>query len=168
MKKSLLIILFGLTLSLQAQFRDELNKPADIKSGILNDNSSSLFGFINPDNFKMSHTFEASFQSFGGFGNLALTTYTNSMFYKFNDQLNIQADISLVNSPFNSFSKEFSNQLNGLYLSRAQINYKPSENTSIILQFRSIPGGYYSPYYNDYNPFYRSSLFDNRWDEKEK
>jgi hypothetical protein len=73
-----------------------------------------------------------------------------------------------VNSPFNSFSKEFSNQLNGLYLSRAQINYKPSENTSIILQFRSIPGGYYSPYYNDYNPFYRSSLFDNRWDEKEK
>lgn len=168
MKKLLFIIFFVSFIAINGQFRDELNKPTDIKSGILNDNSSNWFGFFNPDNFKMNHTFDVSFQSFGGFGNLALTTYTNSMFYKFNDQLNIQADISLVNSPYNSFSKEFSNRLNGLYLSRAQINYKPSENTSIILQYRSIPGGYYSPYYYDYNPFYRSLWNDNRWDEKEK
>jgi hypothetical protein len=165
MKKLLLILLILSSLNVYAQFRDELNKQPDIKSGILNNSSSSLFGLFNPDNFKMSHTFDLSYQT-SGFGNLALSTYTNSMFYKFNDQLNFQADISLVNSPYNSFGKEFSKQINGIYLSRAQLNYKPSENMNIILQYRSYPAGYYSPYMYDNYPFYRSSWFDSRWDEK--
>lgn len=166
--KKLLLISFLLVYSLiNAQYKDQLDKPVDIKSGIVKDYSSSLFGFINPNNFQMSHTFDISYQTFSG-GNLALTTYTNSMFYKINDQLNIQADISLVNSPYNTFGKEFSSQLNGLYLSRAQINYKPSDNTSIIFEYRSLPGGLYNPYWNGYSPYYRNYFFGDSSFEKER
>jgi hypothetical protein len=167
MKKLLLILFILSSINIYAQFRDELNKQPDIKSGIMNNSTSTLFGLFNPDNFKMSHTFDISYQS-SGFGNLALSTYTNRMFYKFSDQLNFQADISLVNSPYNTFGKDFSKQINGIYLSRAQLNYKLSENMNIFLQYRSYPPGYYYPHMYDGSPFYRSSWFDNKWDENEK
>jgi len=167
MKKYILLASLLFTISINAQFKDQLDKPVDIKSGIVKDNTTSLFGFINPENFKMHHAFDISFQTFGG-GNLALTTYTNSMFYKINEQLNIQADVSLVNSPYNTFGKEFSSYINGLYLSRAQINYKPSENTSIIFEYRNLPNGYYSPYWNGYSPFYRNYFIENSAFEKSK
>ena len=157
MKKILLILLATAFSVNYAQFKEQLEKPIDYKSGILNGNESSIFGFFNPANFSMHHTFDLSYQSFGG-GGLALGVYTNSMFYKISDQLNVQADISLVNSPYNSFSKDFAKQINGFYLSRAQINFKPSENTSIILQYRNVPMSYYSPYNYGYgfgySPFY--------------
>lgn len=160
MKKILtLLMLIGL-ISINAQYRDKPLTP-DITSGIVNNSTSSLFNFFNSDNFKMNHTFDLSFQTFGSAGNLALTTYTNSMMYKFNDQLNIQADISVVNSPYNSFGKDFANNINGFYLSRAQVNYKPSDNMNIILQYRNIPAGYYSRYgWDYYSPFYRSQWFN--------
>lgn len=167
MKKLTIIFLLVITTSVVAQFREDSNKPVDIKSGILSNESGNFLGIFNPNNFRMSHTFDLSFQSFGA-GNLALTTYTNSMFYKFNDQLNIQADISLVNSPYNSFDKNFAKQINGFYLSRAQLNYKPSENMNIILQYRNIPAGYYSPYMYGYPSYYRSYWYDDMWDEKER
>lgn len=167
MKKILALLIIISSVSLYGQFRDELNKQPDIKSGILNNGSSTLFGLFNADNFKMNHTFDISYQT-SGFGNIALSTYTNSMFYKFSDKLNFQADVSLVNSPYNSFGKDFSKQINGIYLSRAQINYKPTDNMNIIFQYRSFPAVYYSPYMYDYSPFYRSYLYENSWNEKER
>lgn len=158
MKKYILLIVLMLGVTLQAQFKDQLNKPVDIKSGILSGDTSSLFGFLNSDNLKMHHTFDLSYQAFGGHG-IALGVYTNSLMYKFSDQLNVQADLSLVNSPYNSFGKEFASQINGFYLSRAQINYKPTENTTIMLQYQNMPMNFYNPFYG-YSPFYRGSYFD--------
>lgn len=165
MKKLFFLIIFA-SVTINAQFKDDLNKQPDIKSGILN-NGSSFFGLFDPNNFKMSHTIDLSYQT-SGFGNIALSTYTNSMFYKLSDKLNFQADISLVNSPYNSFGRDFAKQINGIYLSRAQINYKPTDNMNIIFQYRSYPASYYSPFMYDNSPFYRSYLYENIWDEKEK
>ncbi|MEG8945750.1 hypothetical protein [Rosettibacter firmus] len=156
MKKLLFLMLIGVA-TLNAQFKDQ-NNSVDIRNGVIKNYSSSLFNFFKSENFKMNHTFDISYQTFGAAGSLALTTYTNSMFYRINDKLNIQADISLVNSPFNSFGKEFSNKINGLYLSRAQINYKPTENMSITFQYRNIPSYYYP--YNYYSNFYYRDMFE--------
>jgi hypothetical protein len=159
MKKLFLIVFISAVSIANAQFKDQLNKPIDYKGGILNGSSSSLFGFFNPDNFSMNHTFNLSYQTFGG-GSLALGVYTNNMAYKISDNLNVEADLSVVNSPYNSFGDEFAKQINGFYLSRAQINYKPSEKMSIIFQYRNVPMSYYSPYsyYGNYgwgySPFY--------------
>ncbi len=145
MKKLFLIFAFTAFSIINAQFKEQLDKPVDYKSGILNGNSSSLFSFFNPENFSMHHTFNLSFQTFGG-GSMALGVYTNNMMYKLSDNLNVEADLSFVNSPYNSFSEDFAKQINGFYLSRAQINYKPTDNMSIMFQYRNIPMSYYSPY----------------------
>jgi len=42
------------------------------------------------------------------------------------------------------------NDLSSLFLSRAEVNYKPWDNVLLQVQFRQVPyGGYYfSPYYD--------------------
>lgn len=163
--KRLFLIIFVFTVSASfAQFRDDANNKPDIRSGIVKNNSfGSILGFINPDNFSMHHSFGLSYTAFGNTGGMALGTYTNSMSYKFSDRLNIETDISIVNSPYNSYGQEFSKQINGVYLSRAQLTYKPTDNMNIIIQYRTVPGGYYSPYgYGGYSPFYRDSYL-NDW-----
>ncbi|MGK9369792.1 hypothetical protein ACSSWA_12895 [Melioribacter sp. Ez-97] len=152
MRRSIVILMIFAASTLFGQFKDQ---PApDIKSGILNNSQSNIFGFFSPNNFKMNHTIDVSFSSFGSAGNLALTTYTNSMFYKFNDKLDVSADISIVNTPYNTFGSGFTQNINGIYLSRAQLTYRPTENMSVILQYRNIPYSYYSPFRNYYSPFY--------------
>lgn len=161
--KKLFLLVFVLTVSVSfAQFRDESNKP-DIRSGIVKNNSfGSILGLINPNNFSMRHSFDISYSAFGNIGGMALGVYTNSMAYKFSDKLNLETDISVVNTPYNTFGQEFSKQVNGVYLSRAQLTFKPSDNMNISIQYRSVPGGYYSPYgYGSYSPFYRDSYFNN-------
>jgi hypothetical protein len=80
------------------------------------------------------------------------------MAFKFNDQLMLETDLSLVNSPYNSFGKDFSKNINGIYLSRAQLTFKPLDNMSVIVQYRQIPGGYYSPLgFTGYSSFFRDN-----------
>lgn len=159
MKKIILTFILFSAISF-AQFKEELNKPIDIKKGILSESPSpSLLGFFNPNNFSMHHSFSMSYSAFGNNG-VALGVYTNSMAYQFSEKLNVEVDASLVNSPYSSFGNGFADQINGIYLSRAQINYKPSENTFIMLQFRNEPYNY-SPYgYYGYPGYFRNSLFE--------
>ncbi len=161
MKKILLILSLVALTAINAQFKADLDRKVDIKSGILNKDSASPFGFLGIEGFKMNHSFSLSYSGFGG-GGMALGTYTNSMFFQFNDRLNIQADVSIMNSPYNSFGNDFAKQINGIYLSRLQMNYKISENMNVHINYQNSPFGYYSPYYNEFSPFSRNSYFD-RW-----
>lgn len=160
MKKILIIALTLITISF-AQFRENnLFKPG-VKDGLVNSDPNFLFGLFNSNNFSMNHSYSLSFSSFGSNG-LALGVYTNSMLFKLTDNMNFQVDASLVHSPYNSFGKDFQNNLNGFYISRAQFNYKPYENFSLSIQYRNMPG-YNSPYgYDDYyNRFpFGTNLFD--------
>ncbi|MFA3782985.1 hypothetical protein ABRY23_07985 [Melioribacteraceae bacterium 4301-Me] len=158
MKKLSILLLFAAFSIINAQFKNQTNDLVDIRSSMINNNTSNLlFGFFNPANFQMHHSFSMSYSTFGG-GGLALSTYTNSMFYKFNDKLNLQADISVVNSPYNTFGSQFTKQLNGIYLSRAMLNYTPTKNMSISIEYNHLP---YNPYYYGYDPFFRSNYFFN-------
>jgi hypothetical protein len=95
-----------------------------------------------------------SYSSFGENG-VALGVYTNNMSYKFSENLNVEADISFVNSPYSSFGETHSKQINGIYLSRAQLNYKIADNFKVMIRYNQVPNSYYSPYgYSGYNPFY--------------
>lgn len=156
MKKTILLFALLSVSIMNAQFRDDLNKSVDVKSGIFNKESAlSPFGLLGIEDFQMKHTFGLSYSAFGSGGGMALGTYTNSMLFKFSDKLNMQADISILNSPYSSFGQDFAKQINGIYLSKLQMNYKVSENMSVILQYRSSPFGYYNPYYS--NGFFSGS-----------
>lgn len=161
MKTLVLILILGIYAGIFAQHKDPGFPTESVKDGIIDPTYSSgnLLGFLNSENFHMNHQFSMSYSSFGSNG-IALGVYTNSMLYNFADNLNVQADISLVNSPYSTLGQDFQNSLNGIYLSRAAVNYKPWKDVAISLQYRQLP--YYSPfsYYGnsmfnrDYNPFW--------------
>lgn len=157
MKKVLLILTFISSISF-AQFKGDENKPLDIKSGILSSNPvSSIFSFINPENFSMSHSFGISYSSFGSEG-LALGVYTNHMAYKFNEDFNFEMDASIVNSPYSTLGESFTKSINGFYIDRARINYNPSKDFNISLMFSNSPYSYYGNY-----GYGRFSSNYNRW-----
>ena len=68
--------------------------------------------------------------------------YTNSMMYKFSDDLDVSADISLMASPFNTLGKQYQSSLSGLFLNRAELNYRPWKNTLFQIQFQQVPAAY--------------------------
>ena len=157
MKKVLLILTIISSISF-AQFKGDENKPLDIKSGILSSNPvSSIFSFINPENFSMSHSFGISYSSFGSEG-LALGVYTNHMAYKFNEDFNFELDASIVNSPYSTLGESFTKSINGFYIDRARINYNPSKDFNISLMFSNSPYSYYGNY-----GYGRFSSNYNRW-----
>jgi hypothetical protein len=157
MTSVVLIMLVASTL--HAQFKPQPQEEPRISDGLVRQEpaGSFLLGWFNPDKFQMHHSFSLSYQTFGGQG-LSLGTYTNSMMYQFADNLNARADISLSYSPYNSLSTlNKKNDLTSLYLSRAELNYKPWNNVTVQLQYRQLPYGYYySPFYN---PWYMENGF---------
>lgn len=160
--KSFLILVFLLyTTSISAQFRDTGIEPKSVKEGIVTENSNALFGFINSDDFIMRHSFSLNYSSFAGQG-MSLTSYTNSMFYRLMNNLNVQLDVSVMYSPYSTLGDQFQKDISGIYISNAAINYHPWDNFSVHLQYRSMPFGYgyYHPFYGYGNPFNFSSGID--------
>jgi hypothetical protein len=139
-----------------AQLKSQVEeKPRIGESMVRPGGGASIFGLFNSENFLMRHSYSFSYMVLSG-RNLGVGVYTNSMIYKISNPLDVRLDVSLMHSPFNSFSKEYQNDLNKLFISRAEVNYRPFESMLIQLQYRQLPfsyyGSYLSPYY--YNPIY--------------
>jgi opacity protein-like surface antigen len=157
MKKRIIVAvavaLLGASASM-AQFKSQVDQGPLVSDGVSSQSGSFLFGWFNPENFHMRHSFDLSYQTFGGQG-MSLGTYTNSMTYDFSEKLNARADVSMSYSPYNTFSTlgGKKNDLSSIYLSRAEVNYKPWENVMVKLQYRQIPYGnyYYSPFYSPWS-----------------
>ena len=130
MRYFLLTLLVLTTASAGAQFRvSPQGEPAVVDELIQSSASPMLFGWFNPDRFHMRHTFSLSYMTMAGNG-LSLGTYTNSMMYQIADNLNARADVSFTYSPYNSFSQYGTQDLSGVYLSRAQVDYRPWKDVS--------------------------------------
>ncbi len=116
-----------------------------------------ILGFINPKNFSMHHSFNVSMMN-TAYGNVSLTSYINTMNYRFSDKLNVSADIKMQYSPFassplgQSYSNSLQNNLSGIFLSRASLNYRISDNSFINVEYRRLDESDYMN--NFYNPFY--------------
>ncbi len=152
----LLLILIVTSISAFGQFRDDgLNQPK-VKESMVDQSSGFAFGFLNSENFQMRHSFSLSYSSFGGQG-ISLGSYTNSMFYKLMSNLNVQMDVSVLFSPYSSFGQNFQNDINGVYISRASVNYRPFKDMQISIQYRNLP--YYNPYFGSGNGFYGNPFF---------
>ena len=137
-----------------AQFKDGDKNKTTIRDGITNYSPSGfLTNFFNPNNFQMNHSVSMSYTSFGGNG-LALSTYTNSMAYRFSEDLNVEMDASLVASPYSTFGRDHQNSINGIYLSRAQLNYSPTKNMYFSIQYLNPPPGSY--YFRNGNGIFSS------------
>jgi hypothetical protein len=156
---SLVVFLFLFTFSANAQFRSQVDEESRVSQGLYGGSGSSFFfGLFDPSRFNMRHSLSFSYHSFGDQG-VSLGTYTNSMSYAFAENLHARADVSLSYSPYNTFSKSGrgSNNFGSIYLSRAEINYRPFENMMVQIQYRQFPYGtfYSSPFFYYSNPMFR-------------
>ena len=105
----------------------------------------------------MRHSASFNYVSSGGMG-LSMATYTNSMFYKISDPLNVRFDLSLQGSPFGQYGAANQGDFSRLYLSRAEMNYQPWENVHLKLLYRELPYGYYRWFQPSFYP--TSDLFE--------
>ena len=135
-----------------------LVRPGGAGSGGWGGGLSSFFGLLDPDRFLMRHTLSYNYMSAGGSG-LSMASYTNSMFYSIADPFNVRFDVTLQGSPFGSTAGADRRDLSRIYLSRAEMNYRPWENVYLQLQYRELP---YSPYRNYIDPWY----FGNPWGDR--
>ena len=139
---SVLLALSGSAV-LTAQIRGQEPVRPSVSDAIKPQSSSSILGFFDPDRFSMTHSLSMGYYSFGGQG-LGLTAYTNSMRYQISDPLSVRADVSFLFSPFGA-SKALANNIGGIHLDRAQVDYVPSKDFRISLQYRQYPYGW-NPY----------------------
>lgn len=149
---------YGTALS---QFKTQTDEKLRVAESIIRpDTPSSFLGLFDPGRFSMRHSYSFSTMVMSG-RNIGIGMYTNSLFYRISDPLDARLDVSLMHSPFSSFNNKFQNNLNKIFINRAELNYRPWENMIIQLQYRQVPysfyGGFYSPYY--YNPFYQGYEF---------
>jgi len=141
-----LVLTLSLTAPAEAQFRDAGNR--SIQTQLYDTGSAatnalqSLFG---AENFRMAHSYEASFSSFGGEAS-SMGMYTNSMMWQFNSDWAARVDVSMAH-PFTQTGGAFGQQDTQVFLRNAEVAYKPSENFEVRMQVQQSPHGrYMSPY----------------------
>lgn len=153
----LAIALLTLGTSLQAQLKTEDQQGMGQSMVRPAQSISSFLGLLNPDNFMMRHNLSYSYFSSGGTG-LSIASYTNSMFYKISDPLNVRLDLTLQGSPFGQTGSFSQGELNKLFISNAELNYHPADNMFIKVQYSQLPLGMYGEYY----PYGMSTFFRDR------
>lgn len=154
MKKALIVSIVSMVVcfSSLAQLKSKVDSATPVSESLLKPGvSDPWLGLLDFSKLSMRHSYSLSYSSFGGQG-LSLGVYTSSLMYKFSDVLDLQTDISLMHSPYSSFGN--ANDFGGLYLTRAQLNYRPTENMWFQLQFRQVPPMYWLNNYRDQNFFY--------------
>lgn len=144
-RATVLLIVIIMPVCLWAQFKTQA-KPADFSDRIKTDTGN--FGIIGIDmsRFSMSHSYSMSYMSMGGRG-FTQGLYLNTMSYQFSIPLAVSLQLGMAHNPFHG-NQTASILQNGFFLSGAQVLYKPSENTTIQLNFqqmpyRNVPGLYY-------------------------
>jgi hypothetical protein len=150
MKKIFLMVMIVSVVGF-GQFKQRPSEQPKVSDSFIHPQSASdWFDFFNPNNFQMRHSYSASYMAGGGYG-LALQRYTNTMLYQFAPNLDVRVDLSAQNSPYSTFDHRLQSQFNRVSLSRAEINYRPWENTHLRISYREVPlslygydRGYYS------------------------
>ena len=154
----------------QAQFRGEEPRQPSVREGVYRDSGqNNILGFFNPDNLEMRHSVSVSYGSVGDQG-LGLSMYTNSLRYRISEPLSVRADISMMFSPFGSMASGLQQDLSGIFLRRASVDYQPTKDMHISLQYRNDPYSYYGSGfgYGRIGSGFGTGLFFDRFDDDDR
>ncbi len=111
-----------------------------------------FFGFLDPSKMNMHHTVSMSYGAFGGQG-MMLSSYINTMEYRFSENLMLTTNLGVMTSPYNTFGEDFFLNKPQLF-GGAMLQYRINEDASLMLQFEVSP--YY--YMNNYSLWGSPSL----------
>jgi hypothetical protein len=160
-----LFCLFAIPLGATAQFRGEEPGMPSAREGVFRASGDNfILGIFNPDNLEMRHSVSVSYGSNGDQG-LGMSMYTNSLRYRISEPLSVRADVAMMFSPFGSASSMLTQDLSGIFLRRAGIDYRPNKDMHISLQFRNDPYSLYNSY-GGRGMMSSGSMFFNSWDDE--
>jgi len=142
-----LVFVLSATAPAHAQLRETAQKNSSVVTQLYDtgsDATDALGNLFGAEDFRMNHSYQMSFSSFGG-GTSSMGMYTNSMMWQFNSDLAARVDVG-VSHPLAS-NNAFGNQEPKVFLRNAEVAYTPSDNMKIHFQVRQSPHGRYaSPY----------------------
>lgn len=144
------------------QFRSQPEARSSAGESLLRQDDGLLFGWIDPSRLTVHNSYSLSYTTSGGRG-YSLGELTSNIAYQISNPLSVQFDVSLVHSPFNNLGGSFAKDISGIYLSRAELNYRPSKNMLLQIQYRQLPAMYWL---NNYDRFGFMPMYD-RIDEEE-
>jgi hypothetical protein len=161
--KSAVVLLFAALLlagTSSAQFKSQIDDQSNVSQSMLRPlSTSSFFGLFDLNRLTMRQNISLGYVSGGGTG-LSLASYTNSLNYQLADPLNVRMDVTLQGSPFGSYGSNLSTNLNKLFISTAELNYRMSDNMFIQFRYQQLPynqwlmadpfGSYRAPYFMGY------------------
>lgn len=142
-----LVFLLSVTAPAHAQLRETAQQNSSVVTQLYdagNAATNALGNLFGAEDFRMSHSYQMSFSSFGG-STASMGMYTNSMMWQFNPAWSARVDVSVAHPLANNGA--FGQQETRVFLRNAQVSYEPSENMELHFQVRQSPyGRYASPY----------------------
>ena len=147
--KTVLILLLFTTLAV-TQFKSQPEARSSAGEALIRpDDGSLLFGWFDPSRLTIHNSYSISYTTSGGKG-YSLGALTSNIGYQLSNSLSAQFDVSLLHSPFNNLGGNFANDISGIYLTRAELNYRPSKNLLFQIQYQQLPAMYWL---NNYDRF---------------
>ncbi|MBI5464709.1 MAG: hypothetical protein HY966_07155 [Ignavibacteriales bacterium] len=150
MKKTIVValVLVVATLAANAQFRSKSeSRPTVSETLTRGEGDGLLFGWFDPSRLTMRNSYSLSYSTLGSGQGMSLGTLTSSLNYQISNPLSVSFDVSLMHQPFGGLGGKLGPDFSGVYLTRAQLDYRPSKNFLFQVQFRQLPAMYWmSPY----------------------
>jgi hypothetical protein len=160
--KTVLILLLFTTIAV-TQFKSQPEARSSAGEALIRpDDGSLLFGWFDPSRLTIHNSYSISYTTSGGKG-YSLGALTSNIGYQLSNSLSAQFDVSLLHSPFNNLGGNFANDISGIYLTRAELNYRPSKNLLFQIQYQQLPAMYWL---NNYDRFGFMPRYD-RIDEED-
>ncbi len=131
---------------------------------LVNAPSGMGWGLLDPSRFRMRQSYSLSYMSGSG-GSGSVGMYVNNIEYKLFEPLTLRVGLGYLHQPFGSLGANAAGLSvdNGFFIPSAGLEYRPSENFLLMVDFRQYPSGT-SPYsrwgYGERKPYGRSNLFD--------
>lgn len=125
---------------LKSQQPEKINFASLLRYGLQPAGLVGLIG-LDPNRLHVSQSYTLSYMTLGGKA-ISQGVYLNSMQYNFSVPLSVNVEWGLMHSPMAAVGVNSPFQ-NGLFISRAGLEYKPSDNFQIGIQYSTYPDYYY-------------------------
>jgi hypothetical protein len=131
---------------------------------LVNAPSGVGWGLLDPSRFRMRQSYSLSYMS-GAAGSGSVGMYMNNIEYQLFKPLTLRVGLGYLHQPFGSRGANSAGLAvdDGFFIPSAGLEYRPSENFLLMVDFRQYPAGT-APYsrwgYGGWTPYGRSNLFD--------
>ena len=100
---------------------------------------------LDPSKFNMSHSYSISYYSMGQQG-YSQGLYLNTIHYRFSDPLLMQIRFGYLHQPLGGLTNTAQGVNNKFFVQRAMLQYQPSKNTILVIDYQAYPSPLMNPY----------------------